>query len=109
VTALRALDPAPHPAPVRALIGPCIRPQRYEFGAAELDDLAARLGPEVRARTAAGTPALDLAAGVRAALRRVDVTDVVDLDLCTASSPDYFSHRRDGTTGRQAMVVVRVS
>jgi YfiH family protein len=107
VTALRALDPAPDTAPVRALIGPCIRAERYEFGAAELDDVAARLGPEVRGRTAAGTPALDLAAGVRAALRRVDVTDVVDLDLCTASSPDYFSYRRDGTTGRQAMVVVR--
>ena len=27
--------------------------------------------------------------------------------VCTAASPDHFSYRRDGVTGRQAMVVVR--
>jgi len=26
--------------------------------------------------------------------------------VCTATSPDYFSHRRDGETGRQALVAV---
>jgi copper oxidase (laccase) domain-containing protein len=36
------------------------------------------------------------------------VERVVDVDVCTATSPDHFSHRRDGVTGRQAVVVVRI-
>ena len=43
---------------------------------------------------------------VRAALGRVDVADLEDVDVCTATSPDYFSHRRAGETGRQALVAV---
>ena len=93
--------------PVRAVLGPCIQPERYAFGAAELDSLAARLGPTVRGRTSDGEPALDLRAGVRAALAVAGVTDLSDIDVCTAASPDYFSYRRDGITGRQAMIVVR--
>jgi YfiH family protein len=94
-------------APVQAVIGPCIHPDRYAFGAADLDRIAARLGPGVRGRTGDGEPALDLRAAVRAALTKVGVTDVTDVDVCTAASPDHFSFRRDGTTGRQAMLVVR--
>ena len=30
-----------------------------------------------------------------------------DVDVCTAASPDHFSARHEGTTGRQAVVVVR--
>jgi len=93
--------------PVRAVLGPCIQPEHYAFGADELDALASRLGPTVRGRTAGGEPALDLRAGVRAALAAVGVTDLNDVDVCTAASPDYFSYRRDGVTGRQAMIVVR--
>lgn len=103
VEAQRSLDDTP----VRAVLGPCIQPERYAFGTAELDALAARLGPTVRGRTGGGEPALDLGAGVRAALATAGVTDLTDTDVCTAASPDYFSYRRDGTTGRQAMIVVR--
>ena len=39
------------PGPVRAVLGPCVHPARYEFGADLLDRLVARLGPEVAART----------------------------------------------------------
>ncbi len=92
---------------VAAVIGPCIHAERYAFGAAELDALAAQLGPDVRATTADGSPALDLRAGIRAVLQRAGVRDVTDVDVCTASSPDYFSYRRDGVTGRQAMLVAR--
>jgi len=95
------------PSTVRAVLGPCVGPAHYEFGPADLDRVAARFGPGVRATTASGAPALDLRAGARAALARAGVTDLVDLDVCTASSPDHFSHRRDGRTGRQALVVVR--
>ena len=91
---------------VRALIGPCIHPARYEFGRRDLDRVVARLGRGVEARTDQGTPALDLPAGVRSALTRAGVTIVDDVDVCTATSVDHFSHRRDGETGRQALVAI---
>jgi len=94
-------------APVRALLGPCVHPARYEFGPDLLDRLVDRLGPVVAARTATGEPALDIPAGVRAALERAGVSRFDDVGVCTAASSDYFSHRRDGTTGRQAVVAVR--
>jgi YfiH family protein len=104
VAALRAIGRGP----VRATIGPCIRPAHYEFGRADLDRLVARFGTTVEGRTLAGTPALDLAAGVRGAFAECDVADVDDPGLCTAADPDrFFSFRRDGVTGRQAVVVMR--
>jgi YfiH family protein len=93
--------------PFRAVLGPCIHPARYEFGSDLLDRLAARFGHTVAARTATGSPALDVPAAVRVALRRAGVDELDDLDVCTAESAEYFSYRRDGETGRQAMLVVR--
>ena len=87
-------------------LGPCISPAAYEFGEAELDRLAARLGDGVRSRTADGHAALDLRAGVRVALHRVDAVEQhpgVDID-CTASDARYYSHRARGDVGRQAGV-----
>ena len=92
--------------PVRAYLGPCIRPARYEFGTADLARLVERLGPEVEGRTEQGRPALDIPAAVRAALRAAGVEEFVDAGACTASSEAYFSYRRDGVTGRQATIVV---
>lgn len=94
-------------APVRALVGPCICPRHYEFGAAELEVLADRLGHEVVAETEAGRPAFDLPAAVTSALERAGVDDRRVMGVCTATSPDHFSHRREGETGRQAMLVVQ--
>jgi hypothetical protein len=91
---------------VRAALGPCVHPADYEFGRADLDRLVARLGPAVEGRTRTGAPALDMPAAVRAALTRAGVDQLVDVDVCTFASPDHFSHRRDGSTGRQALVAV---
>ena len=102
VTRLRSVGHGP----VRAALGPCVHPARYEFGRDDLDRLVARLGPQVEARTEIGTPALDVPAAVRAALASVHVNVVEDVDVCTSASPDHFSHRRDGRTGRQGLVVV---
>ncbi|MCZ7536426.1 MAG: polyphenol oxidase family protein [Acidimicrobiia bacterium] len=55
---------------VRALIGPCVHAGRYEFGAADLELVADRLGPEVIGRTDEGAPALDLPAAARVVLSR---------------------------------------
>jgi YfiH family protein len=105
VDALRALSPGP----VHALLGPCVHPGRYEFGPDLLERLVARFGPDVAGRTDAGTPALDIPAAVRVALARAGVDEFEDVGVCTATSPDHFSHRRDGVTGRQAVVVVRTA
>jgi YfiH family protein len=105
VDALRAIAPGP----IRAWLGPCVHPDHYEFGADLLERLVARLGPEVASTTPAGTPALDIPTAVRVSLGRAGVDDLTDVDVCTAESPDHFSHRRDGVTGRQAVVVVRTS
>jgi polyphenol oxidase len=92
---------------VRAVIGPCISARHYEFGARELDRVAQHVGAEVRARTADGAPALDLRAGVRAALDGAGADERTDIDVCTFASDVHFSHRRDGVTGRQALIVTR--
>jgi copper oxidase (laccase) domain-containing protein len=62
---------------------------------------------EVRARTADGAPALDLRAGVRAALDGAGIDEPTDIDVCTYASDAHFSYRRDGVTGRQALIVTR--
>jgi copper oxidase (laccase) domain-containing protein len=90
---------------VRAAVGPCICARCYEFGAEALGEVAATIGDVVVARTAAGSPALDLRAGIVAELARVGVGDVAVVDVCTFESADHFSFRRDGVTGRQAAVV----
>jgi polyphenol oxidase len=93
--------------PVRAVIGPCISPSHYEFGADELQQVTRRLGTAVEGRTESGGLALDLRAGVGAALASASVDDRTDVRVCTFASSDYFSHRRDGVTGRQALIVRR--
>lgn len=91
---------------VRAVVGPCIEPPSYEFGADLLDELAASLGPSVRARTRDGRPALDLTAAVRAGLTAAGVARVDRVGGCTADQPALlYSHRARGETGRQAAVV----
>jgi YfiH family protein len=93
------------PGPVRAVLGPCIHPECYEFSPADLEPIVGRLGPEVVGATASGRPALDVPRAIRLALAGVGVTDLTDVDVCTACSPDHFSHRRDGLTGLQTMLV----
>jgi len=92
---------------VRAVLGPCIRTGCYEFGPDDLDRVAHRLGDGVRSSTASGSPALDLGAGVRAALGRAGVHQLHDIGVCTACSSDHFSWRARGEQQRQATVVWR--
>jgi YfiH family protein len=90
---------------VEAWLGPCIGSECYEFGAADLDLVADALGDSVRAITSEGTPALDLAAGVAAALGRIDVRLVGSAGGCTACSGRWYSHRARADPERQATVV----
>jgi len=92
---------------VRAVLGPCIRPDCYEFGTEPLDRLAARLGDGVRGLTAMGTPAFDVPRAVGAALAGVGVVEVADVGQCTACDPNYFSWRARREPERQAVVAWR--
>jgi copper oxidase (laccase) domain-containing protein len=90
-------------------LGPCISPAAYEFGEADLDALCERLGEDLRATTLDGAPALDLRAGVRAALARADVDSGLgtgpDAVPCTALDEGFYSWRARRDTGRQAAAV----
>ena len=101
VAAQQALDDGP----AVAHLGPCIRAGCYEFDGPELDELADRFGPELRATTTWGTPALDLAAGVRAALTEAGVAEVHDTSGCTACDRRWYSHRARGEVERFATTV----
>jgi copper oxidase (laccase) domain-containing protein len=84
---------------IRAVLGPCIHAECYEFAGPELDALVDRFGESVRGTTSWGTPALDVPAAVRAQL-----PDVIDESVCTACSPDHWSFRQDGAAERIAVI-----
>jgi YfiH family protein len=94
---------------VRAVVGPCIHPGCYAFGAAELEAVAARLGDSVRGVTSTGETALDLPAAVRAALTNAGIAPEhqAAIDVCTACSAEHFSWRARKEQQRQAAVVWR--
>jgi YfiH family protein len=88
-----------------AVLGPCIRPERYEFGAADLGRVIDRFGPTVAGTTSEGRPALDMPAAVRSALGEHGIEIVAVLGGCTADEDDRrWSHRGRGERERQAVV-----
>ncbi|MFE0777715.1 peptidoglycan editing factor PgeF [Streptomyces sp. NPDC058861] len=89
------------PARIVARTGPSVCGRCYEVPEAMRDEVAA-VEPAAAARTSWGTPAVDVAAGVRAQLERLGVRDVEDAGTCTLESRDHYSYRRDRTTGRLA-------
>ena len=90
-----------------AWIGPAAGPRRYEVGENVFDafvsqdaDAAAAFVPTRPAQWLADLPAL---ARRRLVARGMRVEDIHGGDLCTISEPDrFFSHRRDGRSGRIA-------
>ena len=94
------------PDRVYAVIGPSICPEHYQVPdtmRAEVDAAA----PGSAATTASGAPALDIRAGLLAQLHAAGVRRWMVMPQCTAETADYYSYRRDGTTGRFAGLVWR--
>ena len=96
-------------AGVVAWIGPCAGPSRYEVGRNVFDAFvvpdagaAAAFAPTREGHWLADLPAL---ARRRLVAAGMDAADVHGGDLCTISDPArFFSHRRDGRSGRIATI-----
>lgn len=91
-----------------AWIGPAIRGAAYEVGAEVREAFVARDPPSAAAFSPNSRDRwqLDLAAVARGRLAAAGVARVWDCGLCTYSDPArFFSHRRDGATGRHATLI----
>lgn len=91
---------------ITAWVGPSICGACYEVPAHMRDEVA-EVEPTSAATTRNGTPAIDVAAGVRAQLERAGVT-VAYIGGCTLESSDLYSFRRDGESAGRLAGVIRV-
>lgn len=89
---------------IHALVGPAICGRCYAVDQ-ERYDAVVGAAPEAAARANGGGPGLDLRAAVLARLARAGAKVQV-LGACTNESPEWFSYRRDGRTGRHGGAVV---
>lgn len=98
----------PRPAEVRAAVGPAIGPDHYEVGE-EVAGAVSAASPSGAVTSRSGSRLLlDLPATVTRILRGLGVRRIDREEVCTACEPDrFFSYRRDGVTGRQALVAMR--
>jgi polyphenol oxidase len=96
------------PARVHAVIGPHICGGCYEVPEQMRARVAAQV-PQASCVTRAGTPGIDVGAGVEAQLASAGVAAVIRDPRCTAETPGLFSYRRDGRTGRLAGLLWRAS
>ncbi|MBR7744422.1 laccase domain-containing protein [Phycicoccus sp. BSK3Z-2] len=90
---------------IDAVVGPSVCGRCYEVPATMRDEVAAA-HPVSATVSWTGTPALDVGAGVVAALRGLDV-EVTWVPGCTRERDDLHSHRRSHGEGRFAGVVRR--
>lgn len=96
------------PRGVRVAIGPAIGPCHYEVGEDVALAVAAGSGPGAALERRDGRLHLDLVATARAILRGHGIRRVEDTGICTACERRrFFSHRRDGVTGRQIAIAAR--
>jgi len=91
------------PARMEAFTGPGVCGACYEVPEAMRAAVAAQ-EPESWATTRQGTPAVDVPRGVAAQLRRAGIPEghLRLSPACTIETPQYYSYRRDGLTGRFA-------
>lgn len=93
-----------NPGNIQALMGPAAAGESYEVRADMAADVERHL-PGSRTKTRKGTSGLDLRAGLVRQLLSLGVTHVDADPRDTVTDTDFFSYRREGTTGRQAGVI----
>jgi hypothetical protein len=89
---------------VAAVVGPSVCGRCYEVPE-DMAATAARTSRSAATRSWTGTTAIDVAAGVVEQLADAEV-EVQWVPGCTREQEDLYSHRREGTTGRFAGVIV---
>jgi len=86
---------------IEVLLGPAVCGECYEVPAAMQTDVERHL-PGSASKTRAGTPGLDLRAGIWRQLADAGVAKIGLDPRCTVEDKTLFSHRRERTTGRLA-------
>ena len=92
------------PSRIQVLLGPAAAGQSYEVPEGMALDVEKHL-PGSRTRTTKGTPGIDVRAGLVRQLLSLGVTHIDADPRDTITDNDFFSHRREGVTGRQAGVI----
>ena len=98
----------------QAVLGPAVCGGCYPVPAERAAEVAQARSDHVACAAlvtcADGQPGIDVRAGVAARLleRGVAATAIRTVGGCTVEDPRLFSHRRDGVTGRQGMLVARM-
>ena len=92
------------PSRIQVLLGPAAAGESYEVPEGMAVDVEKHL-PGSRTRTTKGTPGIDVRAGLVRQLLSLGVTHIDADPRDTITDKDFFSHRREGVTGRQAGVI----
>lgn len=92
------------PSRIQVLLGPAAAGESYEVPEGMALDVEKHL-PGSRTRTKKGTPGVDVRAGLVRQLLSLGVTHIDADPRDTITDKDFFSHRREGVTGRQAGVI----
>jgi polyphenol oxidase len=101
------LDAGERADALRAMVGPSIGPCCYEVGA-EVRDAVGASAPDAATVTREGHDSVDLVAACAARLAAAGIAlDTAAWECTACGSGDWFSHRRDASSGRQATIVVR--
>lgn len=89
---------------IECVIGPSICGRCYGVDRHRYDEVVA-VAPAAASVSHDGAPAIDIREGLHTQLVNYGV-DVSMVGSCTLESPEYFSYRRDGVTGRQGALIV---
>lgn len=92
------------PERIQVLLGPAAAGESYEVPAEMAADVEKHL-PGSRTTTKQGTAGIDVRAGLVHQLMSMGVTHIDADPRDTITDTDFFSHRREGVTGRQAGVI----
>jgi len=92
------------PSRIQVLLGPAAAGESYEVPEGMALDVEKHL-PGSRTRTKKGTLGIDVRAGLVRQLMSLGVTHIDADPRDTITDKDFFSHRREGVTGRQAGVI----
>lgn len=95
------------PGELLAYFGPAIGPRNFEVGAEVREAFLLRdaLAASAFREKAAGKFLADIYQLARQRLRKAGVTQFFGAEFCTHEDARFFSHRRDGVTGRMASLI----